>query len=115
MTYLKKTLILQVLFFCLLNCFYTITYSQETGLPIIRNYTPKEYDNSPQVMSVIKDDRGIMYFGVETGIMEYDGILWRFITVDDAFYESFVVQDIYYIRSYKKFYKIEDAVLTPVE
>lgn len=57
-----------------------ISNSQEIGFPIIHNYTPKDYNNAPQVWSIVQDNRGIMYFGVRAGIMEYDGVSWRYIS-----------------------------------
>ncbi|RPH25286.1 MAG: hypothetical protein EHM93_20110, partial [Bacteroidales bacterium] len=60
-----------------------IANAQEIGFPVIRNYTPKEYNDAPQVMSVIQDRRGMMYFGTSIGsVLEYDGIYWRTIPID---------------------------------
>ena len=73
---LKNVLILHSTFLILNSLF-----AQETGFPIIRNYTPKEYKNEPQVVSIIQDQRGVMYFGAGRSLMEYDGISWRKITV----------------------------------
>jgi hypothetical protein len=60
--------------------FLSISKAQEIGFPIIRNYTPKEYNNSPQIFGAIQDTRGIFYFGVADGVMEYDGVSWRTIS-----------------------------------
>jgi K+-sensing histidine kinase KdpD/CheY-like chemotaxis protein len=49
----------------------------EKGLPFITNYLPKTYKALPQTWSVTEDNRGIMYFGVQGGILEYDGVKWR--------------------------------------
>lgn len=50
---------------------------------MIRNYSPKEYDNTPQVWGAIQDDQGLMYFGMTNGggIVEYDGMEWRVIDI----------------------------------
>jgi PAS domain S-box-containing protein len=53
------------------------TYSQEQGFPIIRNYSPKEYNSTPQVVSVMQGNSGMMYFGLASTIIEYDGVTWR--------------------------------------
>ena len=58
--------------FCLLMAF-----AQETGFPVIRNYTPIEYNNSPQIRSSIQSNLGILYFAGGDGIIEYDGVTWR--------------------------------------
>ena len=53
-------------------------FTQEIGFPIIRNYLPKEFIYSPQVYSIIQDERGVMYFGItDYGVLEYDGVEWR--------------------------------------
>ena len=49
----------------------------EKGLPFITNYLPKDYKALPQTWSVTEDNRGIMYFGVQNGILEYDGVKWK--------------------------------------
>ena len=51
--------------------------SGEKGLPFITNYAPKQYNAPPQTFSVIEDSRGFMYFGIQNGILEYDGVKWR--------------------------------------
>ncbi|SDB90787.1 sensor histidine kinase [Williamwhitmania taraxaci] len=56
-----------------------ISIAQEIGFPIIRNYTPKEYKNAPQVMGAIQDSSGVMYFGVGSPTIEYDGVTWQSI------------------------------------
>jgi K+-sensing histidine kinase KdpD/CheY-like chemotaxis protein len=56
------------------------TYAQseaERGLPFITNYLPKNYKALPQTWCVTEDNRGIMYFGIQNGILEYDGVKWR--------------------------------------
>jgi GAF domain-containing protein/DNA-binding response OmpR family regulator len=55
-------------------------YSQsnaEKGLPFITNYLPKTYKALPQTWCVMEDNRGVMYFGIQNGILEYDGVKWR--------------------------------------
>ncbi len=61
----------------------TSIFSQEIGTPLIRNYSPKEYDNTPQIWGAIKDDEGVMFFGATNGggIIEYDGKEWRTIDI----------------------------------
>ncbi len=51
----------------------------EAGLPFIKWFSPKEYGGDNQVWSFAQDDRGILYAGTSTGILEYDGITWRLI------------------------------------
>jgi K+-sensing histidine kinase KdpD/CheY-like chemotaxis protein len=51
----------------------------EVGLPFITNYDPKEYQAGQSNWAIIKDDRGVMYFGNDNGILEFDGASWRLI------------------------------------
>lgn len=54
------------------------------GRPFIQNYVPYAYHGSNQVWEIIQDDRGIMYFAnSETGILEYDGVSWCTIALDN--------------------------------
>lgn len=53
-------------------------YAQEYGLPLLKNYLPKEFIYEPQVYCVTQDNRGIMYMGItDYGLLEYDGAEWR--------------------------------------
>ncbi|HYF36300.1 MAG TPA: hypothetical protein VD994_13480, partial [Prosthecobacter sp.] len=53
----------------------------EIGMPLLRNYTPKEYSAATQVWSILQDRRGVLYFGVSNRVLEYDGVTWRKIRV----------------------------------
>ncbi|HUX52935.1 MAG TPA: SpoIIE family protein phosphatase [Williamwhitmania sp.] len=53
------------------------------GIPFHRQYTPEEYKGSETNWSVASDDLGLMYFGNEGMILEYDGHEWRDIPVKD--------------------------------
>ncbi len=49
----------------------------EKGLPFITNYSAKTFKALPQTWCVHEDDRGMMYFGIQNYILEYDGVKWR--------------------------------------
>ena len=53
----------------------------EFGSPFIRNYTPAEYNAETQNWAIVQDKRGVMYFGNNIGILEFDGINWKLIKV----------------------------------
>jgi signal transduction histidine kinase/ligand-binding sensor domain-containing protein len=57
--------------------------SGETGLPFIENFTPKQYNANTQNWAVVQDKRGVMYFGNNKGVLEYDGVNWRLIPVSN--------------------------------
>src|SRR5215218_6648533 len=52
----------------------------ERGLPFVTNYFAKVYQAAAQNWAIIQDDRGVMYFGNNTGLLEYDGVKWRTLT-----------------------------------
>ena len=73
----------RIIFFIPLLFFFLQISAQdqsEKGLPFITNYTAKTYKALPQTWCVQEDNRGIMYFGIQNYILEYDGIKWRKIT-----------------------------------
>jgi signal transduction histidine kinase len=51
----------------------------EAGKVFITNYSPKEYGAHPQNWAIEQDDRGVMYFGNNNGVLEYDGVSWRLL------------------------------------
>jgi len=59
-----------------------LTVSIEQGAPFIRNFSPKEYGYDTQNWSVVQDHRGIMYFGNNDGLIEFDGTHWRLIKLE---------------------------------
>ncbi len=56
---------------------------QQVGSPFLRNYTPDEYRAEPQVWTTVQDKRGVMYFGVYGGVLEFDGTNWRMIDLPE--------------------------------
>ncbi|HWH63410.1 MAG TPA: triple tyrosine motif-containing protein, partial [Ginsengibacter sp.] len=67
----------------LITSLYTSSAQNESekGLPFITNYSAKTYKALPQTWSIQEDDRGVMYFGIQNYILEYDGVKWRKITI----------------------------------
>lgn len=53
------------------------------GIPYIHNYSAAEYGAGTDNWAVIQDKRGVMYFGNFSGVLEYDGSLWRTIPVSN--------------------------------
>src|SRR5437867_12923282 len=54
---------------------------RETGLPFLRNYSPKEYGAQDQNWAVVQDPRGVIYVGNNDGVLIYDGVRWRTVRV----------------------------------
>ncbi len=57
---------------------------REIGIPYFRNYTPKEHGGGAQSWAIAQDERGVMYFGNNFGVLEYDGVSWRTIRVSNG-------------------------------
>ncbi|MCK4663134.1 MAG: SpoIIE family protein phosphatase [Bacteroidales bacterium] len=72
-----------LLFFILQSSFVSQQSFSQTiskyGSPFIRNYTPNDYKGSSQNWAIVQDKRGIMYFGNNYGVLEFDGKNWRLI------------------------------------
>jgi len=71
-----------LLFFSFLSVSFgqTVNYKyREIGQPLIKYYSPKEYKLSSANWCVLQDKRGVIYFGNENGILEFDGTSWRVI------------------------------------
>ncbi|MCK5171531.1 MAG: hypothetical protein KAQ75_16755, partial [Bacteroidales bacterium] len=56
----------------------------QQGNPYIQNYNDIDY-NTPenQTWAVIQDHRGVMYFGNNNGVLEFDGTNWRLIEISN--------------------------------
>ncbi len=55
-------------------------FSQERGMPFIRNYSPEEYHAHESNFDVIQGDDGMMYFANFAGVLQFDGTNWNKIT-----------------------------------
>lgn len=45
--------------------------------PIVRSYSVSDYNAGIQNWSIAQDERGVMYFGNNNGLLEFDGSVWR--------------------------------------
>lgn len=87
----KRNLYLSILFF-ICNLPLQAQYNNQ-GIPIIKNYSPKTYAAGESNWSVARDNRGIMYFGNNNTILQYDGYNWNKIPVPDQTYVRSLVSD----------------------
>ncbi len=72
-----------ILFFFL---FRVATFGQlynEHGKYFIENYTVEEHEAETQTWAALQDNRGVMYFGNNAGVVEYDGSSWRLIRTNN--------------------------------
>lgn len=65
------TFFLSLVFSCLLQAS-PIPFS-----PIVRSYSVSDYNAGIQNWSIAQDERGVMYFGNNNGLLEFDGSAWR--------------------------------------
>jgi signal transduction histidine kinase len=79
------------IFFLFLFQVSTILPAREKGQPIILNYTPADYNGDLQNWAVVQDHRGIMYFGNNQGVLEFDGRNWRTIPIKNKIVRSLAV------------------------
>jgi len=52
--------------------------------PLIKNYLPVDYSGSSQNWSIIQDNRGIMYFGNTSSLLEFDGSDWNSLVMPSS-------------------------------
>ena len=72
------------LFFFIFIVYSSLSFSQDKsiGIPFIKNYNIKEYKAGAENWAVVKDKRGVMYFGNNAGVLEYDGTNWNLIKLN---------------------------------
>jgi len=77
----KARAILFILLF--ITCFSSYAqFSEEAGYFPITNFTPEDYNDAMAFnWDIVQDKRGVMYFGNDEGILEYDGIKWKLYSV----------------------------------
>ncbi|OFX21554.1 MAG: hypothetical protein A2033_06485, partial [Bacteroidetes bacterium GWA2_31_9] len=79
----------------LITVFINLTSSAQPLRQYIQNFSQKDYGDSchAQNWSVVQDDRGIMYFGNNNRVLEYDGETWNSIriTANSSFITSLAV------------------------
>ena len=69
-----KHFVIALISVCL--CQTTIAQLEEAAQPVIRNFNYGEFRSDPQSWSLIQSNTGLMYFGNNAGILQYDGVNW---------------------------------------
>ncbi len=78
----------------ILSCLFFTSTAQKNqyGQHFIQNYNQEDYNSSPQNYSVVQDNRGVLYFGNQGEIIEYDGNTWKHIPITNkSFVQSLAV------------------------
>ncbi|MEL6671307.1 MAG: triple tyrosine motif-containing protein [Bacteroidota bacterium] len=70
---LRRTLLL----IFMLSLGYGQAQENQMGLPPIVNYNKQDYKAETQNWEVVEDHRGLMYFGNNAGLLEFDGTNWQ--------------------------------------
>ena len=64
------------------------------GIPVVENYTVKDYNGSGQIWTMAQDKQGVMYFGASDGfVMQFDGVTWRKTLLGSSVVRSLAVDD----------------------
>ncbi|MCS6968616.1 MAG: SpoIIE family protein phosphatase [Cytophagales bacterium] len=63
----------------LLSQLFCYGQSYERGAPFINNYLPQFYKAGLANWAIAQDLRGVLYFGNDDGVLEYDGNKWQLI------------------------------------
>ncbi len=58
-------------------------FHPEQGVLPVRVYTPKDYKATPQIWDIVEDQRGVLYFANNDGVLEYDGTSWNIIKINE--------------------------------
>jgi signal transduction histidine kinase/CheY-like chemotaxis protein len=55
----------------------TLAPAMEAGLPLLKNFKPKDYNAGTQNWALLQDSDGLIYAGNNVGVLEFDGVHWR--------------------------------------
>ncbi|NQV71832.1 response regulator [bacterium] len=58
-----------------------VAWAQSGGYPIVHRYSPVEYGQNPNNLGIVQSADGLMYVANQEGILEFDGVTWRLITL----------------------------------
>src|ERR1700685_360552 len=63
----------------------------DLGMPVLHNYSSKDSNVPSQVWAIIQDHRGVLYFGGQNAVAEYDGVTWRRLPIPSSVARSFAL------------------------
>ena len=69
--------------FCLISSSY-FHGQEQIGRPFITNYSYQEYESHPTNWWALEDKDGIMYFANNDGLLQFDGVNWNIIDINDS-------------------------------
>ena len=70
-------------------------YCQHEGFKYFKNYSPEKENTHIQSQNwfILQDKRGIIFVGNHGGVLEFDGISWRLISVPNNVVRSMTIDD----------------------
>lgn len=71
------------IFFLLLNLLIVFINLEATN-PYIVNINKKTYNAANKNWSIAQDERGVVYFGNDNGLLEFDGVNWKTNTIHNS-------------------------------
>ncbi|MCK5056895.1 MAG: response regulator [Candidatus Aminicenantes bacterium] len=79
-------------------------FGRDAGSKYFKNYTHEDYGAHNQNWSITQDNRGIIYVGNTSCLLEYDGVSWRSINIPNKTVRSMAVTNdgIIYIGGYNE-------------
>lgn len=73
---------------------------KEIGVPVIQNFERSEYNAGTQNWGIAQGSNGVMYFGNNQGLLQYDGQFWNLYPVPNGSN----VRSVYYSESHQQLY-----------
>ena len=55
------------------------TFFAQTGMPLWKHYTQKDFNAPAPIWAIAQDQRGVLYFANNRGILVYDGARWELV------------------------------------
>jgi signal transduction histidine kinase/DNA-binding response OmpR family regulator len=68
-------------------------YEGNSTCKYLKNYSPEDYLLQPQNWCIIQDQRGIIYAANQGGLLEFDGIAWKEIVINNSAAYSLAIDD----------------------
>ncbi len=71
-----------------------LAFAQELprkGVPLLRNFTPAQYENMGKIWDIASATNGIVYMAADKGLIEFDGMRWNSFKGSNGFTRSVLV------------------------
>jgi len=87
-----KKVIFHILIFSLVNCSVLAQRLPEKGVPLLKNFTPSDYNNKGKIWNIKSSENGIIYMAADKGLLEFDGKTWKSYKGSDGFTRSLLIE-----------------------